>query len=73
MQVINLGLYFKSTHQVLTYVDNFNLQGDGIRENVKYKYVLSTCEDIGLAVNIVITKFTETGRIRARLQTISLL
>ena len=48
------------SHQVLAYADDVNLIGDDIRTIERIADVLlNACKDIGLAVNIGITKYME--------------
>jgi hypothetical protein len=63
VQKTNLGLDINGIHQVLIYVDNFNLIGDNIRTTGRYAdKFLNGWKDIGLTVSIGKTKYMEVGR-----------
>ena len=65
ISLINFVIYGFVNHQVLTYADDVNLIGDGIRTIERYSDVLlNACKDIGLAVNTGKTKYMEIGRNR---------
>ena len=54
------------TYQILTYADNISLIGDAIKIERNSNIVLNVCKDVGLAVNIRKTKYTEVGRHRVK-------
>ena len=65
VQETNLGLDMNGTQQVLTYADDVNLIGYGIRAIERNADVsLNAYNDIGLAVNIGKTKDMELRRHR---------
>ena len=52
------------THQVLAYVDDFNLIDDIITVGRTAEVSLNACKDVGLPVNIGKTKYMEVRRRR---------